>query len=319
MEFINEYEGLIDRIATAYQALTEKDCTSWDIYVGEQTGAMAQERGISPEQWGRDSVLMQSGQVLMARELDRPLPPEPEWEQYVRDLIAREIRAKLNAQNSNIARKGLLIYALHAGFRAEGRSEAVIQTQLQSMDQQQLEQKLIDMSYQWAMQIVLPAIERAAQKQTEPMEIPLENAAAFAAAAYIESPAVQAFPEAVGCAAELGCRYQETSGSKILTWIAVGLLVLAAIIATLALLALATTALNAIAAPLLVDGAVTVGTAVTAEVALISESIGHMLQAALGSAGLGSAVGLLSVAAAAEENSSFITENTSSHFRHISV
>lgn len=275
-----------DNILETYNKLTADEPTSWEVFSGETSRIIAEEKGIPQEKFSDDCVEMQIGQQVLAEELEEGIPETAdECESRIKALIEKHIRSSLRMQKNDVARRGLLLQTLQAaGLEDEELAE------LRHYDLENLQNKLVELTYQHTINTVLPEIKRQCNllmMDPDQKNIVLENAGALAVAGYMEVPEVQHVPEVIGSTTELASCYSgtDTSSSDILNGIAFGLIVIAGITASLALISLGASVFSAAAAEVLVEGSFAgVGAAVTADIGIISGFVAGMLKFSLGAA-----------------------------------
>ncbi len=285
-----------ENILKLYNFLTSNSSSSFEIYASEQTQVLANEHGVSAEKWSDDRTALQFGQAIIAEELSRDLPATfEEQEGRIRTMLSRMVDAQLRIQPNDIARKGLILQIL----KSTGSVDETELTMLSQLDLTDLKHKLVDTTYQFTTNTVLPAIEHQRNlllldtEQTAPIQ--LDNAGALAAAAYLEVPTMQKMPEIAGAVSEIACQSTSSSNaSDIIEKIAFGLFVIAGILAFLALLSMTATVFSSVGAHILVEGTLSgVGAAIAADVALAAGFVMKMILVAAGSTCLGGLAKLL--------------------------
>lgn len=285
-----------DNILEIYNKLTANDPTSWEVFSGETSRVVAEEKGIPHEKWSDDCVEMQIGQQVLAEELEEGIPQTAEErESRIKAQIAKHISSSLRHQENDVARRGLLLQTLQVAGRPDEELAELRHCKLED-----LQNKLVELTYHHTINTVLPEIKRQCDllmMDPDQEKIALENAGALAVAGYVEVPEVQHVPEVVGSTAELvSCYCADTSSDDILNGIAYGLLVIAGVIACLALTSFAASVFSAVATEVLVEGTLAgVGAAVSADIASISGFIMGMLKVSLGTACVAGIPALISV------------------------
>jgi len=284
----------IDNITEKYEALVSGASNSWEVYSGEQADAMAENNNIPEKKWLDDCAAMQAGQEIVAEELAKGVPRTiRELETRVRGVIYRQISGCLRSQGDDVARKGVLLHALQAAsdFNLEDERMA----ELSGLDLETLQSKVVDAVMSLTKNIALPVMRQKCQEAAQTVQKPeqhaevLDNPGALAVAEYMEEPKLRQMPGAVGaCAGIVSCCSVGGSLGGSLSYIAFGCLIAAGIIATLALLGLASTVFASVTTTLLVEGTLAgIGGIIATDVALISDVMIDMLLLALGIAAFG--------------------------------
>lgn len=286
------YENIIQ----TYDRLTAGNSSAWDIYAGERSQAMAEEKGIPQGKWLSDRMAMQLGQEVMAYELSQGNPfTHDKWNARLRGMISRHVSSLLRGESSDMARKGLLLQILSNNLileahDAEGEVDDEEIENLRKLDLTDLQDAVVDLGVKWTKQRVLPLFQQQCNllnQSPEYLTSLLNNPAGLAVAGYLEIPEIRNAPETVGAIAE-GVSYcqncNDADDDNLVHTIALVLLSLAVMLTILALIMLSTGWLTAGATYLLAEGTAAGITAFVAEeMAFISGYALSMLKVAAGS------------------------------------
>lgn len=292
-----------DDIYNTYGDLAAGEGSSWEIYSGEEFRVKAEEKGIPESKWFNDHLEMAFGQEAVAEELSKGIPQSPEErESRLRAFIARQIDCRLNSESDDITRKGMLLQAIQSG-RSLNASELAAWSR---KDLNELREEVLNLTVAYTIEKVLPEIDRQCRSLSldpEQKEQVMKNPAALAAACYLEMPELREMASILGAEAEAIERYATNTESdlqenvaKALEYIAYGLLLVSALIASWALFMAVTPTMGAF-----VIRAFFEGEAIAEVGALIVSAIPHIVAflvpilkwSAVGAA-LGAVTGLLS-------------------------
>lgn len=231
-----------DDIYNTYGDLAAGEGSSWEIYSGEEFRAKAEEKGIPESKWFNDHLEMAFGQEAVAEELSKGIPQSPEErESRLRAFIAQQIDCRLNSESDDIARKGILLQAIQSG-RSLNASELAAWSR---KDLNELREEVLNLTVACTIEKVLPEIDRQCRLLSlDPgqKEQVMKNPAALAAACYLEMPELREMASILGAEAEVIAQYAtntepdlQVKAAKVLEFVAYGLLLVSALIASWAL------------------------------------------------------------------------------------
>lgn len=286
-----------------YDQLAADGATAWDVYSGENSEKIAEEKGIPHEKWVDARVAMQIGHEAMEEELDRGIPrSEAERNRRIYNAIKNQISGNLHGMNDE-ERRARILMTLQAAQQMD-ESDVARMAHLQT---EELEERLVNLAMDWTKNRVLPELQRQCtllMQNEEQRETALNNAGAVAVAVYMNDEYAQVMTEVLGeCAgmieycqdvedsAEQDNQYADTPGYaaqnetpdySILDLVAFGLLLVSASLACAALASIGTVVFSTAVSHVLVEGTVAgIGAAVSAEMPLLCGFLGEMLKVSL--------------------------------------
>lgn len=302
-----------DDISNTYGQLAINNPSPWDVLAGEEFRDIAQKKGVPEQKWSRDRVEIQLGLEAVMRELSDDVPQSmEERESCLRSFICRQIRCRLELEDDDVARRGMLLHAIQS---AQEIDEAKL-TKLSHKSLDELQEQVVDLMMTYTLDKVLPMIRHQCNMHmTEPEEKEHpNNVGAFAAACYLEVPELRSIPYVLGC--ESGVIQENISGGSALNLekISYGLLLVAGILVCTVFMAVEVSVISSVAAQIFVEGTlVGVGSEIISGLAMASNVIVVMMKWALGSALLGMLAGLLAYTCESRETHNVETVGPDQH------
>lgn len=304
-----------DKILSQYRELAMEDASAWDVLAGEDAALMAEEAGIPSAKWRNDRLSMQTGMMILNRELPLEAPQTEEeqklWlQQMMKTVVKLQISSQLNCQDNDMARKGLLLQHMRTSGILEESDLAWYSRKEVSELQNILEKHLCGQVVPAVLSYLLRQCDLQSGESQEATQI--TNSGALALSTYLEVPEVRDCPQALGALGEISVKVPQPtvdSGSdpnptldagsdpNFLWQLACGLLVVAILLVTAALLIHVTPLIGAVAGELLKGSVGSVGFAIVAETAPWTGIIAYVLKLALGSACLSALIGFMAAIA----------------------
>lgn len=289
-----------ENMRDTYHHLATEGATAWDVYAGENSEQIAEEKGISEEQWADARVAMQFGHEIMEEELYKGVPTsDEERKNRVYRLIQEQLHGNLLGMHSDEERRARLLMILQAAQQLNENEVA----RLAQLETEELENTLVVLTMEWTMDRVLPDLLaqcKLLMQDEEQKEEVLNNAGALAVAAYMNSPQAQQMPEILGGYAGAidccqPCGGGANSEDNFLDQLAYALLVISALVACAAVLAYCSSVFASVVAHAMVEHTVAgISAVIAADGATLFPLLVKMLKAALIGGLLGGAVKLLS-------------------------